>query len=89
MLVTVPVVQHSIPGLDWCRKIWRCGPPSWGLKGFRGAPQNFCSGCTPEFMRCVQEELTVWITYMEIYNENIFDLLESHDKNKPEARPVE
>ena len=40
-------------------------------------------------MRCVQEELTVWITYMEIYNENIFDLLESHDKNKPEARPVE
>ena len=34
-------------------------------------------------------EWTVWVTYMEIYNENVYDLLDQpHDKSKNEARKV-
>ena len=35
------------------------------------------------------EDWTVWVTYMEIYNENVFDLLEQPpDRNKGESRKV-
>ncbi len=41
-----------------------------------------------ERKKTMKEQWTVWVNFMEIYNESVYDLLEDTHKQNSDSRPV-